>query len=268
MSLAEEVIMDPDQGAQIVAIIPAAGKGSRLSPFPAPKELFPVGYQDYEIDGHIQKRPKVVSQYLVENIVRAGAKKLFIILGEDKHDIMKYYGDGKRFGVDIAYLFQEKLHGMPQAINLARNWVGDHTAVFGMPDTIIEPDDAFLRLLTFHREKSSDLTLGLFKTAYPSKFGMADIDEQGNVTNIVDKPVKSELKYMWGCACWTAVFTRFLDEYLQTHPFVQKETLLGDVFLKAIETGLVVKGLPFDHGQYMDIGTADELDLALKKFHL
>ena len=96
----------------IVAIIPAAGIGSRLSPFPCPKELFPVGYQDIEINGQLEKRPKVVSQYLLENLVSAGADRVFIILGDGKSDIMRYYGDGQRFGTNITYLYQEELNGM------------------------------------------------------------------------------------------------------------------------------------------------------------
>ena len=43
----------------LVGIIPAAGKGTRLSPFPCPKELFPVGYQDYQQGDEIQRRPSV-----------------------------------------------------------------------------------------------------------------------------------------------------------------------------------------------------------------
>ena len=120
---------------KIVGIIPAAGKGTRLSPFPCPKELFPIGYQDYPVNGALQKRPKVISQYLIENIINAGAERIIFILGEDKHDIMRYYGDGSRFGVDIAYLFQEKLLGMPYAMNLAKNWVNHDDVFFGMPDT-------------------------------------------------------------------------------------------------------------------------------------
>ena len=97
--------MTLSENNEIVGIIPAAGKGNRLFPFPCPKELFPVGYQDFEVNGQLQKRPKVIGQFLIENIIRAGAKKIFIILGESKHDIMSYYSDGSRFGVEIAYLF-------------------------------------------------------------------------------------------------------------------------------------------------------------------
>jgi len=35
-----------------------------------------------------------------------------------------------------------------------------------------------------------------------------------------------------------------------------------------LEIGMKVRGVPFDDGIYMDIGTARELDAALKKFHL
>jgi glucose-1-phosphate thymidylyltransferase len=254
--------------SEIIGIVPAAGKGTRLAPFPSPKELFPIGYQDYRIDGIVQKRPKVISQYLIENIIKAGASKLFIILGEDKHEIMRYYGDGHRFGVEIAYLYQENITGMPGAINLAHNWQNNSTVIFGMPDTIIEPHSFFSDLLKKHVEWKADLTLGLFPTENPSKFGMVDIDEDNNIRKIIDKPKQTSLKYMWGGACWSPVFSNILNSYLEEHRYKGKENLLGDVFTSAIENKLVVKGLLFSDGRYFDIGTADELDLALKKFHL
>jgi glucose-1-phosphate thymidylyltransferase len=253
---------------RIIGIIPAAGKGTRLSPFPCPKELFPIGYQDYPVNGLIQKRPKVISQYLIENIINAGASHILFILGEDKYDIMRYYSDGKRFNVDIAYLFQEKLSGMPFALNLAKNWINDDLVLFGMPDTIIEPRDVFEKLLAYHQKESSDLTLGLFLTNNPSKFGMVDLDSSGFVTSIVDKPQETSLKYMWGCACWSPSFSLLIDEYLKSHPYNGQEVVLGDIFLYAIQKEFTVKGLIFERGKYIDIGTVDELDSALKKFHL
>jgi len=259
---------DSKNNKKIVGIIPAAGKGTRLSPFPCPKELFPVGYQDYIVNGLSQKRPKVISQYLIENIVNSGAESLLFILGEDKYDIMRYYSDGSRFNVNVAYLFQEKLWGMPYALNLAKNWVNDADVLFGMPDTIIEPQDAFQQLYDFHQASFSDLTLGLFQTDNPSKFGMVDVDAMGNVKFIIDKPKNTELIYMWGCACWSSSFTKLIDEYLSSHSYNGIEIVLGDIFSYAIKKGLTVKGMKFNSGQFIDIGTVDELDSALKKFHL
>lgn len=253
---------------KIVGIIPAAGRGSRLAPFPCPKELFPVGYQDYMVNGSIQRRPKVISQYLIENIIEAGAEKLMIIVSEGKGDIMKYYGDGSRFTCDIAYLYQEELNGMPNALNLAHKWIGDSTVLFGMPDTIIEPGNVFKSMLEFHDENSADLTLGLFPTNYPSKFGMVSTDEENNIIYTIDKPPISKLKYMWGCAIWSRNFSNLLNEFVCSLKGNTKENVLGDVFNLAIERKMIVKGYKADGGQYIDIGTSDELDIALKRFHL
>jgi len=257
-----------NEDSQIVAIVPAAGRGTRLFPFPCPKELFPVGYQDIEINGVVEKRPKVVSQYLIENMITAGANRIMIILGEGKSDIMSYYGDGKRFGTNISYLYQEELRGMPSAIDLARGWINGDIVLFGMPDTIIEPKRAFDKMLDFHKTENSVLTLGLFPTDNPSKFGMVEIDDEKNVTYTIDKPQNSSLKYMWGCACWSEAFTYLIDSFLSLNRYQGQEIVLGDVFNYALEKNLNVKGLIFEEGRYIDIGTTNELDHALRQFHL
>lgn len=253
---------------RIAAIVPAAGRGSRLHPFPCPKELFPVGYQDVDINGTVEKRPKVVSQYLLEHLVDAGADQIFIVVGNGKWDLMRYYGDGGRFDTNITYLYQEKLQGMPYAIDLARPWLNGQTVLFGMPDTIIEPADCFARLHRFHVDSGAELTLALFPTDNPSKFGMVEIDDDANVLRTIDKPKASNLRYMWGACCWSPAFTSLIGDYLHATEFCGKEVVLGDVFNYALELHRPVKGLAFEDGKYIDIGTTSELNLALKQFQL
>lgn len=251
----------------LVGIIPAAGKGTRLAPFPCPKELFPVGFQDFQIGDKVEKRPKVISQYILEAMLEAGVERVLFILGEGKSDIMEFYGDGNRFGCEIGYLYQERLNGMPTAINLAKPWIGDATVVFGMPDTIIQPGNALKQLLDQHQASAAELSLGLFPTNTPQKFGMVEFDESHNVLSTIDKPTQSELTHMWGCCCWSVEFTNLIDSYLienQDHP---KEIVLGDVFDQALELGRTVKAVPID-GSYIDIGTANELNNALARFAL
>jgi len=211
----------------------------------------------------------VVSQYLVENLIEAGAEKLFIILGDGKADIMRYYGDGRRFGADIIYLYQEELRGMPNALDLARAWLGpDHTVLFGMPDTIVEPRSAFADLLAHHRDTDVDLSLGLFPTSNPSKFGMVDFDADGRVRYTIDKPKETKLTHMWGIACWSPRFTSLMGRYLKTTVCEGSEIVLGDVFNHALDQGFAAQSCLFDDGQYIDIGTTRELDYALSKFRL
>ena len=55
-----------------VAVIPAAGRGTRISPSPCSKEIYPVGWQT--ING--KKKPKVISQYLLESLRSAGISEV------------------------------------------------------------------------------------------------------------------------------------------------------------------------------------------------
>lgn len=254
--------------SNVVGIIPAAGKGSRLAPFPCPKELFPVGYQDYPVQGKIERRPKVISQYLFEEMLTAGAKRIFVVLGEGKHDIMRYYGAGRRFGAHVAYLYQDVLRGMPFALDLAYPWLNGETVIFGMPDTIIEPRDAFAQLLAHHQAKEADLTLGIFYTDTPWKFSPVKVDEHGRVLYNVDKPKETRLRNTWGICCWGPQFTELMHRYLAELVGEDREVVLSDVFNEALSQSLNVQGLYLEAGQYLDIGTAEELDTALRRFHL
>ncbi len=42
-----------------------------------------------------------------------------------------------------------------------------------------------------------------------------------------------------------------------------REVILGDIFDLALEAGLRIKGLPFEDGRYIDIGTYDDLRQAV-----
>lgn len=253
----------------VIGIVPAAGKGRRLAPYPLPKELFPVGPQLIEIDGQLQQRPKVISQYLIEAMVAADLDRLFVVLGPGKLDIVEYYRNGEAYGVPFAYVFQSQPGGMPYALDLVTPWLkGDELVLMGMPDTIIEPRDAFVRLLAAHRAWEADLTLGLFKTDRPQKFGMIGLDAENSVIEHVDKPRSTHLSWLWGITCWGPRFTALLHETVQTKgksiaEQKRRELILGDIFDEALRLGLRVKGLPFEEGRYIDIGTYDDLRQAV-----
>ncbi len=257
---------------ELVGIVPAAGKGQRLAPYPLPKELFPIGYQVVEVDGRPQKRPKVVSQYLIEALVKVGLSRLFIVIGPNKLEIVEYFRNGESYGVPIAYIFQSEARGMPYALDLVTPWLKGHeTVLMGMPDTIFEPHDAFQKLLAAHQNWKADLTLGLFSTDSPQKFGMIGLDPDYNVIEHVDKPSSTHLKWLWGIACWGPRFTTLMHEVLETRGAdivarKGREVVLGDIFDVAISVGLRVKGLPFEDGRYIDTGTYEDLRQAVRLY--
>jgi glucose-1-phosphate thymidylyltransferase len=250
----------------LVGIIPAAGKGTRVSPLPGSKELFPIGYQERQGETGPYLHPKVVMQYLIDSLILAGVRRFFIIIGDNKWDIVRYYGSGEKLDISISYLFQERLTGMPGAIDLVRPWLQEEDIMlFGMPDTIFTPPDAFLRLLEHHRQTCADVCLGLFETDTPELFGMTRVDENGFLTAFVDKPQHTDLIYMWGIGCWGITFARLLGEASSKNSTLG-EPVLSDLFALALQRGLKVTGLAFPESRYLDIGTPADLVLASRLF--
>jgi len=221
------------------------------------------------VDGELRKCPKVVSQYLIEALAIGGVSRIFIIIGPGKLDIVEYYRNGEDYGIPVAYIFQSEAKGMPYALDLVTPWLkGCETVLMGMPDTIFEPRDAFRRLLSAHQNWGADLTLGLFKTNSPQKFGMIGLDPEYNVIEHIDKPQATHLKWLWGIACWGPRFTVLMHEVLKTLSSANteqrgREVVFGDIIDAALKAGLRVKGLPFEEGRYIDIGTYEDLKQAV-----
>ena len=256
-------------GKQLVGIIPAAGKGTRVAPLPGSKELFPIGFGEVEIEGKKRHYPKVISQYLVDQMVTAGVKQIYMIISEGKWDILKYYGNGKHFGAQIAYLMVDELHGMPYTINTAFPYLENSTVLFGMPDTIFRPVDALRLLLAQHELYGADLTLGLFGTDQPQRFGMVEFDDEHHLITCIDKPNQTHLNFMWGNACWGPAFSKLLNDELQitlSGESMKSEIVLGDYFIKAVKMGLNVCVHPFIKGEYVDIGSPKDLKRAVIRF--
>ncbi len=251
---------------EIIGLIPAAGQAMRISPLPGSKEIFPIGFREMMVNGNQELRPKVVSQYLLDNMFNAGASKIWMVLRKGKWDIAQYYGDGLEYGGQIAYLVTERLWGMPFTLNQAFPFLGDATVLFGMPDTIFTPADAFARMVVFHRQMHADVTLGIFPTDRPTKLCVVDLNDDGKVLSMVDKPAQTHLRSAWGSACWSSRFSCFMNDYLQKRTPPEHEVVQAEVFLAAMKAGLVVNGVNFIEGEYIDIGTPDDLIKAVHRF--
>lgn len=244
---------------KLKGIVPAAGLATRLPFLPFSKELYPIKTNSSLIrQGNLTEIHPVID-LLINSMKISGVDVLNIIVSKEKTDVMKYLGDGAKFGCHFSYLVQERQSGLPSALNLAHPWTGDEdVTVFGMPDTFFEPEDAFKVLLQNHKHRRADVTLGLFPTNNPEKYGMVAFDDTNSFVSTVDKPKHTDLKYLWGIACWNKTFSEFLDQFLNTCDATQ-EVVLSSVFQAAYNHGLSIKVVPFHTGSFIDIGTLDDL---------
>ena len=250
----------------IVGVIPAAGLGSRLGQMPFSKELYPLGFK---ADG----TPKVVSEYLLEQMQQAGTEQVYFILRSGKWDIPAYFGDGSNYNTPFAYLLMNRPYGTPFSVDQAYSFVKDRMIVFGFPDIIVEPADVFSKLLEKQQETGAAIVLGLFTVAHPHKWDMVETDAAENVKTIVPKPEKSDLTMAWCVAVWSPEFTEFMHGYLQQidPKFIAgelSEVPMGAVIQAAIVAGLQVQSVHFQEGSCLDMGTPDDLRTAIQKYSL
>jgi glucose-1-phosphate thymidylyltransferase len=242
------------ESRRLTAIVPACGRATRLTPYPSPKELFPIGWQDIDVNGRVERRPKVVSEFLVESLLRAKPETLLVVVGIGKQDLTAYYTP-PRFPPNIAFVYRESTPSMVHSIDAARVWTRDSTVMFGMPDTIVEPEDAFVRLLAHHRDRGAVLTLGVFPTDEPHRFGTVDLGSDGRIVGHFDKPASTHLRTMWGIAVWEPAFTELLHALASRTSRQDREVVFGDAIDQALSLGWPVHGLEFEDGQYIDIGS-------------
>ena len=252
--------MDPE----LIGLIPAAGWGRRLSPLPFSKEMYPIGFQKVKGDNH--PRPKVACQYLLENMQRAGVRKTYLILREGKWDIPGYFTDGTTLGLSLAYLVVPSTPGAPYTVDYAYPFVKNTNVVFGFPDILFRPTDAFIQLLAHLKTSEADVVLGLFPTNHTQRSDMDMVEIKGNhtVSLIQVKPSDTHLRYTWIIAVWSPSFTTYLHNYLMAnHLPSTRELHLGDVFQAAICQGKSIHGLIFQDGEFVDIGTPNNLRQAV-----
>jgi glucose-1-phosphate thymidylyltransferase len=174
--------------SEMWGIVPAAGIGSRIQPLAFSKELLPVGSR---MDCGIE-RPCAVSEYLVERMVLAGARKICFVISPGKSDIVEYYG-ASYAGATIVYLVQPRPAGLCDAIFRAAPLIAPDEAVFvGLPDTVWFPDDGLRKL------PADGLSFLLFPVQNPEVFDAVSTDPEGNVRTIEVKAPVPRSNWIWG----------------------------------------------------------------------
>jgi glucose-1-phosphate thymidylyltransferase len=157
-------------------VILSGGSGTRLRPFThtGPKQLVPVAN-------------KPVLEYAIDDLKEAGITEIGIILGhKGREDIQDLLGDGSRYGVDITYIVQGNPLGIAHAVGCTREFIGDDDFVVYLGDNLL--NDGITQLVESFETGNYGAGIALQRVDNPGRFGVADVDEAGNVQKLVEKP--------------------------------------------------------------------------------
>jgi len=157
------------------ALVLAGGSGTRLRPIThtSAKQLVPLAN-------------KPILFYGLEAIAAAGIKEVGVIVGETRPEVETACGDGSRWGLSITYIPQDAPLGLAHCVLIARDFLGDEPFVMYLGDNfLVGGIKDFVRSFEEQRPNAQIL---LTEVDNPSSFGVAELDADGKVVRLVEKP--------------------------------------------------------------------------------
>lgn len=206
------------------AIIPVAGAGTKLRPhtYTQPKALIPIA-------------GKTILSIIVDQLHSAGITEFIFITG--------YLGEKIQEYVQLTYphltchfVYQNERNGTGHAIELTKNIVGDDEVFVTLGDTICEYDIQDVL-------SSPYSMLGIKKVDDPRAFGVAEINEEGFIDHVVEKPSipKSNMALV---GIYKIKETNFLFECLQ-YLYTENITNNGEYNLTDALDCMIARGAKF-----------------------
>jgi D,D-heptose 1,7-bisphosphate phosphatase len=193
---------------------------------------------------------KPILEYQIELAKRYGYNEFIFIIGYLGDHISNYFGDGKKWNVNIEYYHETKPLGTAGALAFMSEKLTEDFFVF-YGDTVMDFD--MNRMLNYHKEHKSDATLLLHPNDHPNDSDIVDIDKEGRVLKFYNKPHEEGFVSRNIVNAALFIFSpkvlRFIDKGIKSH--IEK-----NVLPKCLDNGLNLYG--YISSEYIkDMGTPD-----------
>lgn len=225
------------------ALVLSGGSGTRLRPFShsMPKQLIPIAN-------------KPVLAYVLENIRDLGVTEVGIVTGDRSDQIAAAIGDGSRFGIRVTYLRQDAPRGLAHAVMAARDFLGDDDFVMYLGDNML-PSGIADAAAAFRARRPAAQVL-VHKVSDPRAFGVAELDSDGRVLGLVEKPQEptSDLALI-GVYFFTSAIH---DAIRSIGPSVRGELEITDAVQDLVERDVPVLAIEYD-GYWKDTGEVEDV---------
>lgn len=168
-------------------IVLAGGSGTRLYPITKgiSKQLIPIF-------------DKPMVYYPISVLMQADIREILIIsTPEDLPNFKRLLGDGSDFGVQFCYIEQPSPDGLAQAFILGENFIGKDSVCLILGDNIFHGNSFYplLKAAVESAENDNKATIFGYRVSDPMRYGVVEIDKNGNCLNIEEKPAMPKSNY-------------------------------------------------------------------------
>src|SRR6056300_1264317 len=161
-------------------IILAGGTGSRMSPLTKAvnKQLLPL----YD---------KPLFFYPLSMLMLAKIQNILLIVNKGQiEQFKKILPDGKKLGINIQYLEQEKPRGLPEAFIIGKKFIGNDSVALILGDNFFYGQSLTSKLIKCTQLKKG-VKVFLHPVKNPNAYGVATINNNNKIIKIVEKPQKT-----------------------------------------------------------------------------
>lgn len=225
-------------------VIMAGGKGTRLYPYTKilPKPLMPIG------DIPIVER-------IINRFNKYGCKDFYMSVNHKKNMIKAYFNETSK-DYNINYIDEDKPLGTAGSLYFLKDKIKE-TFFLSNCDILIDGD--YSKMLKYHKEHKSKVTLITSLKHYTIPYGVMNIDENGDVITMKEKP---EYDFLVNTGMYILEPDIFND--IPENEFFDITELIN----KYIENGEKIGVYPISEGAWLDMGQVKEMKSMIERLGL
>ncbi|GGJ35370.1 glucose-1-phosphate thymidylyltransferase [Deinococcus roseus] len=225
-------------------LILSGGKGTRLRPLThtRAKQLVPIGN-------------RANLDYAVDDLSDMGIRDIVVVISpETGTEVQNHLGDGSAYGVNFTYVLQDQPLGLAHAVKTARPHLGEEPFVMYLGDNLLT--GGIGHLLEAYHEGETAACILLTEVPNPQSFGVAVLDEQGQISRLIEKP--AEYVSPWALV-GVYLFTPLIHKVIETlQPSPRGELEITDAIQGLIDWGFTVRSEKV-RGWWKDTGKPEDL---------